>query len=57
MSRLNFAMGENATFPIARNVMPKLEAVIHGLKPATPATARISAMPLAGRRVDEYPLS
>jgi hypothetical protein len=32
-----------------------LKGVIHGLKPATPATARNSALPLAGRRAEEYP--
>jgi hypothetical protein len=53
------AVGGNATFPLARNLMPSLKAVIHCLKPeaVTPDTVRVSALPLARRKAEEYPLS
>jgi hypothetical protein len=48
-------LGGNVAFPICPECDAQaLKAVIRGLKPRHPNTARISALLLAGRRAEEY---
>jgi hypothetical protein len=50
-------LGETGHSGFARNVMPRLERSLSWPEVATPDTPRISAVPLAARRAEEYPLS